>query len=301
MRMLEDGAITSLSGRRIPTRIDTICVHGDTLGAVAMGRRLREDCSPRASVCVQWLRCLVSEPGYRLLNCGDRALTVELGKTVDPAVNAQVIALDEAIRGAGRPGLLETVPTYRSLLVVYDPELLPRVELAALIAAHWPPPEAKTGAGRRWRIPVNYGGEHGADLASLAAGVGLSPEEVVASMRPRLPCLHDRLRPWLRLSRRPRSSHPGEPAHRSPTQDPGGQCIHRWEPDRRLAALELPSGWQLIGRTPARSYDPARAEPFLFTAGDLIRFDPIGRAEFDALSEAARAARPSPPWRRIDG
>ena len=100
VRMLEDGAITSLSGRRIPTRIDTICVHGDTPGAVAMacrpaGRLRREGLSP----CARWPRCSVSEPGYRLLDCGDRALTVELGRSVDPVVNAQVVALDGAIRG----------------------------------------------------------------------------------------------------------------------------------------------------------------------------------------------------------
>ncbi|EIZ81824.1 allophanate hydrolase subunit 1 [Methylobacterium sp. GXF4] len=244
----------------------------------------------------------MSEPGYRLLNCGDRALTVELGKTVDPAVNAQVIALDEAIRGAGRPGLLETVPTYRSLLVVYDPELLPRVELAALIAAHWPPPEAKTGAGRRWRIPVNYGGEHGADLASLAAGVGLSPEEVVALHAGRdyrvymigfapgfayLGGLDPRIQASRRTDPRPKT--------------PAGSVSIGGNQTGVSPPLELPSGWQLIGRTPARSYDPARAEPFLFTAGDLIRFDPIGRAEFDALSEAARAGETVATLERIDG
>ena len=122
----------------------------------------------------------MSEPGYRLLDSGDRALTVELGRAVDPAINAQVIALDAALRGAGRPGLLETVPTYRSLLVLYDPDLLPRADLAALIAAHWPPPDGATGSLRRWRVPVHYGGAHGADLADLAAGAGLTPEAVIA-------------------------------------------------------------------------------------------------------------------------
>jgi 5-oxoprolinase (ATP-hydrolysing) subunit B len=232
----------------------------------------------------------VSEPAYRLLDCGDRALTVELGRAVDPVVNARVVALDEAIRGTGRAGLLETVPTYRSLLVLYDPDLLPRADLIALIAAHWPPSEDSDRTVRRWRVPVHYGGEHGVDLADLAAGAGLSSEEVVALHAGRdyrvymigfapgfayLGGLDPRLHASRRTDPRPRI--------------PAGSVSIGGNQTGVSPPLELPSGWQLIGRTPARSYDPARAEPFLFAAGDLVRFEPIERAAFDELSEAARA------------
>ena len=47
---------------------------------------------------------------------------------------------------------------------------------------------------------------------------------------------------------------------------------------------ETPGGWQLIGRTPVKPFDPSRAEPFLLTAGDAVRFTPIDRAEYERLA-----------------
>jgi allophanate hydrolase subunit 1 len=46
--------------------------------------------------------------------------------------------------------------------------------------------------------------------------------------------------------------------------------------------LESPGGWQIIGRTPLKPYDPDRADPFLYGAGDNIRFYPVSRDEYDA-------------------
>jgi len=54
--------------------------------------------------------------------------------------------------------------------------------------------------------------------------------------------------------------------------------------------VEAPSGWQLIGRTPVRPFDSARAEPFLMKPGDSVRFYPIDRAKFDQMEDAAQAA-----------
>src|SRR5436309_1544448 len=70
----------------------------------------------------------------RILACGDQALTVEFGDAIDAALNHQVIALDAALRALGAP-ILETVPTYRSLLVEYDGSLAEFHELRARIEA----------------------------------------------------------------------------------------------------------------------------------------------------------------------
>src|SRR5919112_6082197 len=102
----------------------------------------------------------------RILPCGDAALTVEFGREIDPAVNARVLALDARLGGIA--GVIETVPTYRSLLVHYDPVVVDfhalRTALLDLVADL---PE--TGRDRRlWRIPVVYGGEFGIDLNETA-------------------------------------------------------------------------------------------------------------------------------------
>ena len=122
------------------------------------------------------------EAGYaepRFLPAGDAALTVELGNAVAPAINERVLALDAAIADAGIPGVVETIPTYRSLLIQYDPTATDfdtlRAEIARLgVEGRASPTE------RRWRFPVCYGGDHGVDLDDLANRHGLSPEDAIA-------------------------------------------------------------------------------------------------------------------------
>ena len=120
----------------------------------------------------------MSAPGQpRILPCGDAALTVEFGRDIDPAVNARVLALD--LRVGGVAGGLETVPTYRSLLVHYDPLATDFQSLKAALldlAADLP----QTPRERRlWRIPVVYGGEFGIDLEATASRHGLSTAELI--------------------------------------------------------------------------------------------------------------------------
>jgi KipI family sensor histidine kinase inhibitor len=223
----------------------------------------------------------------RVLLAGDTALTLELGDVIDPKINARVLALDRALAETGLPGIVETVPTYRSLQVHYDPERLAASDLiaAARRLAHTlgerPPP------GRSWRVPVAYGGEHGIDLEAVAARTGLSAEQVVArhlagdyrvymiGFAPGFAYLGG-LDPVLHLPRRetPRLKTPAG------TISIGGI-------QAAVASIEAPSGWHLLGRTPARAFDPARDEPFLFAVGDRIRFERISADDFATLSRRA--------------
>src|SRR3981189_1098311 len=116
----------------------------------------------------------------RLLPSGDSAIRVEFGRDIDDAANRRVLALDRAIASAPIAGVSETVPTYRSLLVHYDPVRVGYEALGArlLELAEQPVPEkAKT---RRWRIPVTYGGEHGIDLEDVAKALNTSADDIVA-------------------------------------------------------------------------------------------------------------------------
>ena len=97
---------------------------------------------------------------------GDTALSVEFGDTIEPDLNDRVVALDRAVTAAGLPGVLETVPSYRALLVEYEPRLLSFPALVALLldldrrGGGW----TSSRASRRWVVPVAYGDEFGEDL-----------------------------------------------------------------------------------------------------------------------------------------
>src|ERR1700704_436273 len=104
----------------------------------------------------------------RLLPSGDSAITVEFSRTIDDVANQRVLALDRTLAREPITGVTETVPTYRSLLVHYDPLQIDFDALSGKLVtlARLPvPPVTKM---RRWRIPVAYGGEHGIDLEAVA-------------------------------------------------------------------------------------------------------------------------------------
>jgi len=118
----------------------------------------------------------------RLLPSGDSAVTVEFSRNIDDAANQRVLALDRALKDAPIEGVTETVPTYRSLLVHYDPV---RIDFDALgeklaVLAQLPLPAQTALKARRWRIPVSYGGENGIDLEDVAKALNMTPDQVVA-------------------------------------------------------------------------------------------------------------------------
>src|SRR5438034_4610907 len=116
----------------------------------------------------------------RYLDAGEAALVVEFGDNADPAVNAQVLALDAAILDLALEGVRETVPTYRSLMVHYEPLVLARENLVAAVeqieAAHPQPREPKA----LWTLPCCYAPEFAEDLHRIAELSKLTPERVVA-------------------------------------------------------------------------------------------------------------------------
>ncbi|WP_246668951.1 5-oxoprolinase subunit PxpB [Ancylobacter sp. TS-1] len=230
----------------------------------------------------------------RLLDAGEAGLVVEFGDAIDEAVNRRVIALADALEARGLDGVRELVPTYRSLLVMFDPLVLGKARLRDEIAALWPLGEARAEEAAPcgvWRVPVLYGGAHGVDLDEVARRHGLSTDEVIA--------LHAgaTYRVYM-IGFAPGFAYLGglpEAIHTSRRSDPRLKTPPRSiSIGGRQAAvappLEIPSGWHLLGQTPVRSYDPARtARPFLFAAGDALRFEPVSGGEYEALCRAAEA------------
>jgi inhibitor of KinA len=187
-------------------------------------------------------------------------------------------------------GVVETVPTFRSLMVHYDPLVTSRDALESAIRGRIGRQEERPRAARLWQVPVCYEGAFAPDLPEVAARLALSPAEVVGlhsetqyhvymlGFLPGFPYLGD-LPERLALPRRadPRLSVPA-----------GSVAIAL-----TLTAIypyESPGGWHLIGATPIRLFDAARARPTLLLPGDAVRFEPIAPARFAALREAVAAS-----------
>lgn len=220
--------------------------------------------------------------GRRILAAGDQALVVEFGNVIDEELNRKVQLLNKKISEMKVKGIVETVPTFRSLMVTYDSAEVSFDKLKKLLKEIPVTQDAsEKEAHRVVEIPVCYGGEFGEDLADVAAYTGLTEEEVIhlhASQEyniymlgflpgfPYLGGLDKRLHT-------PRLANPR-------TRIPAGSVGIGGE-QTGIYPLDSPGGWRLIGRTPLKLYDPEREEPFLYQAGDYIRFVPISREEYE--------------------
>jgi KipI family sensor histidine kinase inhibitor len=228
----------------------------------------------------------------RILPCGDAALVFEFGDTVDDAVNAKVLALDAAIARAAIPGLIETVPTYRSLLVHYDPLAIDFATLSARLRPLADNLQAATGRRRCWRVPVVYGGEFGIDLEAVAKRHGISPDEVVrihtsgdyyVAMLGFMPGFAYLAGLDARIAT-PRRDEPR-------TMTPAG-TISIGGVQAGVQCLAAPSGWNLLGRTPVRTYHPQRDPVFLIEPGDAVAFYAIDESRWHDLDLAAAEGEP---------
>jgi KipI family sensor histidine kinase inhibitor len=230
----------------------------------------------------------------RYLPAGDEGLVVEYGDAIDPAINRRVRDLFLALDAAAIPGIVDLVPTYRSLLVSYDPLRLSPSELrqalerteAQMAGTPVPPP-------RVLDVPTAYGGEFGPDLPVVASHNGLSEDEVIRihsgtdylvymmGFSPGFPYLGGM------------SERIATPRLKTPrTAIPAGS-VGIAQAQTGIYPVESPGGWQLIGRTPIALFDASRQPPVLVEAGDYIRFVPISREEYDRLA----AGRPEYPPR----
>jgi KipI family sensor histidine kinase inhibitor len=225
----------------------------------------------------------------RFLPAGDRGLVVEFGTAVDVAVNNQVRALALTLEAARLPGVLEVVPTYRSLGVQFDPAQLgaealrSRIDdaLRALDPGQLPPPKVV-------RLPTCYGGEFGPDLPFVSQHSGLSEDEVVRlhSETPYHVHMIGFTAGFAYLGGLPEKLHtPRLPSPR--TKTPRG-AVGIGGSQTGAYSAETPGGWRLIGRTAVPLFDPLRDPPTPMLPGDTVRFDPISREEYDRLEQVYR-------------
>lgn len=225
----------------------------------------------------------------RLLPSGDSAITVEFSRTIDDDANRRVLALDRVLAAEPIAGVTEAVPTYRSLLVHYDPLQIGFDDLGEKLLALAERPITDETRARRWRIPVVYGGEHGIDLEDVAKTLNTTPDDIVA----RHTAGHYRVAMigftpgWSYLSGLADFLH--LPRRQNPRLLTPSGTISIGGVQTGVQCLAGPSGWHLLGQTAVRTYQLHRNPIFLLEPGDQITFAPVDAKTFAEQDRAAAA------------
>jgi KipI family sensor histidine kinase inhibitor len=230
-------------------------------------------------------------PPYKVLTAGDTALIIEFGDRVDRELSAWVLALARHLNEARIAGVIETVPTFRSLMVYFDPIALPAAQLIAQIEALMEGVEPTSATGRQWRLPVCYDGDLAPDLNEVATRTGLTRAGVIErhagvtyhvymlGFLPGLAYLGD-VASDLMLPRR------DMPRTRIPAGSVGiGMAM------TCIFPRESPCGLHLLGHSPVPLWRLQNGEGTvaLLTPGDQVVFLPVSRREHEALLAAAAA------------
>lgn len=217
---------------------------------------------------------------------GDKGLIMEFGNSINKEINEKIRSMVLALDRKKLPGIQELVPTYRSLMIFYDPFIwkyanliisLKKIEMN-LSSLKLPNPKITL-------IPVVYGGEFGPDLTFVCENADLSREEVIKihtgkeyliymlGFTPGFPYLggmDERIAT-------PRLQNPRSKIPAGSVGIAGSQT--------GVYPIESPGGWQLIGRTPVKLYDPLREKPVLLMAGDYVQFYEISAEEYYTIKE----------------
>lgn len=220
----------------------------------------------------------------RIRLSGDRALLVEYGDGIDPVVNEKVRAMTALLKKNLPAGVEAVVPAYRSLSILYDPLTTTPAGLAEILhALEADPRVAEIAEPKVVPIPVCYGGEFGPDIGIVAEHTGLREDEIAA--------IHASVDyPIYMIGFTPGFCYLGgldrrlqTPRRKTPRTNLPAGSVGVAESQTGMYPVDSPGGWQIIGQTPLRLFAPARENPFLYEAGDRIRFVPIAEAEFRRL------------------
>jgi inhibitor of KinA len=219
---------------------------------------------------------------FRIILAGDSTVIVQFEERIDATINARAVRLAEAVETAALSGVRDVVPTYRSVAIYFDPlrtdfdRLSQRLEAEAAQSVG-----AGSVARAPTRVPVCYGGEFGPDLAEVAAFAHMTDSDVIAAHSS--PVYRVFMMGFV-----PGFTYLG-------TVDTRIAAPRRVTPRLRVPAgsvgiagqqtgiypMETPGGWQIVGRTPMRTFDLSRRDPFQLKTGDLVQFYSIEPGEYE--------------------
>ena len=229
------------------------------------------------------------QPAVRLLSLGDAAWTLEFGQSIDAATHAQVLGLAQRLREARAnqawaAPIVDVVPTFRSVTVHFDPwqadadTLGEQLRQLALVGAR------STLQGRQWCLPVCMDAEFSPDLERICAHAGQSRAQVIAQF------LSATFHVYM-IGFQPGFPYMGGlpsalevPRLATPRQKVPAQSVAVALQMCAVYPWESPGGWNLLGRTPVRLFDPQHAQqPAMLAAGDQVRWQALERAQYDRL------------------
>ena len=226
----------------------------------------------------------------KILVAGDSSVLIEFGNEIRPETNRRISATVQLIREQQIEGIVDMIPTYCALLINYDPRVIlydPLVKrLESLLKI-----EVSAGETRKrvYEIPVCYGGKYGPDMDVIAKHAGLTEEEVVQihSSRDYLIYMLGFLPGFTYLGGLDERIH--TPRLKTPRVRIEAGSVGIGGSQTGIYPLDSPGGWNLMGKTPVRTYDPEREVPILVEAGEYIRFVPVTEEEYLAIEEQVKA------------
>lgn len=232
---------------------------------------------------------------FEVSTVGDRGLRIQFGETISPDTNQQIRTFCMLLEKERIAGVVEWLPTYTAISIFYDPYVISCDGLKQRVLGmedkidHTDLPAAEV-----IHIPVCYGGGMGPDLLTVAEQNGLDERDVISihlnrdyliymiGFTPGFPYLggmSDEIAT-------PRLSEP------RPAITPGSVGIA--DQQTGIYSMETPGGWQIIGRTPLKLYNPTSASPILLQAGNYIRFFPVSMEEYKTIEQSVQNGRFTP-------
>lgn len=222
----------------------------------------------------------------KITPAGDSALLIEFGNTINEEINRKIKTVVQLMRDRDVEGIVDIIPTFCSLLINYDPTVILYDDLREKMQ-EIAQMDVEAGAARKkvYEIPVCYGGEFGPDMKNIMENSGLSEEEVIRvhSSCDYLIYMLGFLPGFCYLGGLDERIH--TPRLKTPRIAIPAGSVGIGGSQTGIYPLDSPGGWQLMGKTPVKTYDPNRADPILVQAGEYIRFVPIDMDEYNRIKE----------------